>query len=386
MLQRPLSAASGCTQAHSAVLLRLPHNTVAIYGIRSVTQYFCCTGDRRVAGGAATERISARSRSIQLPIELLSPGVASPDPLRARHTAALIAMKLRVRGACPALASTVAFAYCDLAGAGPRALMALEPPAGCSMVATELDVEGLPAVSRAFATQHGRSAPLELVTFADSSGTPKQSLLLLLAPVPEEHQTAVAAAIFDFLKQPAGAHSAPAALASATLTERGGAAGPTSRLVVAAAMRFPASQAGPTVCAVAYNGAAAAGLPSLPPDTTVSDGMLASLLHFCRAGGLPTLALLAPGYRVRLPGSAVDDEAVAVRFHVFAVRSPGVVLTTRVAGGLPPCGERVHGAGLLLFAGRREATRQACGVAQHIRRSQRHVLVKGRHTLYGLAH
>ena len=144
-------------------------------------------------------------------------------------------------------------------------------------------------------------------------------------------------------------------------------------------MRFPASQAGPTVCAVAYNGAAAAGLPSLPPDTTVSDGMLASLLHFCRAGGLPTLALLAPGYRVRLPGSAVDDEAVAVRFHVFAVRSPGVVLTTRVAGGLPPCSERVHGAGLLLFAGRRKAARKAGGMAQHIRRSQRDVLVKRRH-------
>ena len=267
------------------------------------------------AGGAATERISARSRSIQLLAELRKP--ASHPLTRCVRGTSLprVGMKLRVRGACPALASTVAFAYCDLAGAGPRALMALEPPAGCSMVATELDVEGLPAVSRAFATQHGRSAPLELVTFADSSGAPKQSLLLLLAPVPEEHQTAVAAAIFDFLKQPAGAHSAPNALASAALTEPCGAAGPSSRLLVAAAMRFPASQAEPTVCAVAYNGAAAAGLPSLPPDTTVSDGMLASLLHFCRAGGLPTLALLAPGYRVRLPGSAVDDEAVAVRLQ-----------------------------------------------------------------------
>ena len=248
------------------------------------------------------------------------------------------------------------------------------------MVATELDVEGLPAVSRAFATQHGRSAPLELVTFADSSGKPHASLLLLLAPVPEEHQTAVAAAIFEFLKQPAGALSAPGALASAALTVPGRASGPTSRLVVTAAMRFPASQAEPTVCAVAFNGAAAAGLPSLPPDTTVSDGMLASLLHFCRAGGLPTLALLAPGYRVRLPGSAVDDEAVAVRCHCFLpVRSHGVALTTRVAGGLPPCSERVHGAGLLLFAGRRKAARKAGGMAQHIRRSQRDVLVKRRH-------
>ena len=288
-------------------------------------------------------------------------------------------MKLRVRGACPALASTVAFAYCDLAGAGPRALMALEPPAGCSMVATELDVEGLPAVSRAFATQHGRSAPLELVTFADSSGKPHASLLLLLAPVPEEHQTAVAAAIFEFLKQPAGAPSAPCSLASAALTMPGCAAGPTSRLVVTAAMRFPASQGEPTVCAVAFNGAAAAGLPSLPPDTTVSDGMLASLLHFCRAGGLPTLALLAPGYRVRLPGSAVDDEAVAVRWQcLLSVCSPGFALTTRAAGGLPPRGERVPGAGLLLFAGRRKTARQAGGMAQHIRRRQRHVLVTRR--------
>ena len=223
-------------------------------------------------------------------------------------------MKLHARGACPALASTVAFAFCDLAGAGPRALMSLEPPAGCSMAAAELDVEGLPAVSRAFATQHGRSAPLELITFADGSGKPHASLLLLLAPVPEEHQTAVAAAVYDFLKQAAGARpAAPRGRSRRSLNRR--ASGPTSRLVVAAAMRFPASQAEPTVRAVAFNGAPAAGLPGLPPDTTVSDGMLASLLHFCRAGGLPTLALLAPGYRVRLPGSAVDDEAVAVRWH-----------------------------------------------------------------------
>ena len=67
------------------------------------------------------------------------------------------------------------------------------------------------------------------------------------------------------------------------------------------------------MCAVALNGASAAGLPALPADTVLSDGLLASLLHFCRAGGTPTLALLAPGFRVRLPGSAVDDEAVAVR-------------------------------------------------------------------------
>ena len=92
-------------------------------------------------------------------------------------------------------------------------------------------------------------------------------------------------------------------------------------------MRFPASQAEPTVRAVAFNGAPAAGMPALPPDTTIPDGMLASLLHFCRAGGLPTLALLAPGYRVRLPGSAVDDEAVAVRLR----RSPATFLLSRYA-------------------------------------------------------
>lgn len=87
-------------------------------------------------------------------------------------------------------------------------------------------------------------------------------------------------------------------------------------------MRFPSSQAEPTVRAVAFHGAPAAGLPGLPPDTTVTDGMLASLLHFCRAGGMPTLALLAPGYRVRLPGSAVDDEAVAVRARRVRAGSP----------------------------------------------------------------
>lgn len=246
------------------------------------------------------------------PNHLLKPRLVPDAACAPRNQQVSRRMKLRTRGACPALASTVAFAFCDLAGAGPRALMALEPPAGCSMSAAELDVEGLPAVSRAFATQHGRSAPLELITFADGSGKPHASLLLLLAPVPEEHQTAVAAAVFDFLKQSAGARCC-VARAHAARAEPRRASGPTSRLVVAAAMRFPASQAEPTVRAVAFNGAPDAGLPGLPPDTTVSDGMLASLLHFCRAGGLPTLALLAPGFRVRLPGSAVDDEAVAVR-------------------------------------------------------------------------
>jgi hypothetical protein len=228
-------------------------------------------------------------------------------------------MKLVARGGVrPALAPTVAFAFCDLAGAGPRALMALEPPPGCTMSAAELDVEGLPGASRAFAAESARSAPVELITFADASGAPHTSLLLLLAPVPEAQQTAVAAAVFEFVTQAAhgaGTPGARAAVRTAALSLRARArAGAVSRFVVVAAMRFPSGQGDKDdVRAVALNGASAAGLPSLPADTLVSDGLLASLLHFCRAGGTPTLALLAPGFRVRLPGSAVDDEAVAVR-------------------------------------------------------------------------
>ncbi len=101
-------------------------------------------------------------------------------------------------------------------------------------------------------------------------------------------------------------------------------------------MRFPPTEKEADVRAVALGGASAAGLPSLPPDTAVPDGLLASMLHFCRAGGAPTLALLAPGYRVRLPGSAADDEAVAVR-RCAPVRRAETLLTRclRVARLLP---------------------------------------------------
>lgn len=118
-------------------------------------------------------------------------------------------MKLRARGSSrPALAPTVAVAFCDLAGAGPRALMALEPPAGCTMSATELDVEGLPSAERAFVTAQ-RTAPVELFTFSDADGTPRTSLLVLLAPVAEAHQTSVAAALYEFVSAPQQ-HGAPA--------------------------------------------------------------------------------------------------------------------------------------------------------------------------------
>jgi hypothetical protein len=124
-------------------------------------------------------------------------------------------MKLRARGgACPTLGASVAFAFCDLAGAGPRALLALEPPPGCSMRAVEVELEGLPGAARAFAVDPARTAPLELITFVDASGAARTSLLLLLAPVPEPHQTAVAAAVFEFLTQ-AAASALPATAASA---------------------------------------------------------------------------------------------------------------------------------------------------------------------------
>ena len=135
--------------------------------------------------------------------------------ISAPSCAAARTMKLVARGGGrPALAPTVAFAFCDLAGAGPRALMALEPPPGCTMSAAELDVEGLPDASRAFAAESARSAPVELITFTDASGAPHTSLLLLLAPVPEAQQTAVAAAVFEFVTQAAHGAGSPGARAA----------------------------------------------------------------------------------------------------------------------------------------------------------------------------
>ena len=194
------------------------------------------------------------------------------------------------------LASTVTVSWCDLAGAGVRACLALQPPPGCFVRALELELDGSSNVERAFAADTGRTSVAELITFSDAAGAPLSSLILLLAPFPEEQQTAVAAATFAFC------------------------AGPRT-LVLAGAMRMP-SESGPDVRSAAFHCAPPPGLLPLSTSTGLSDGFAAAWVQLCRASGQPSLLLLAPGYRVRLPGSAADDEAVAVACRLAAALAP----------------------------------------------------------------
>ncbi len=78
-------------------------------------------------------------------------------------------------------------------------------------------------------------------------------------------------------------------------------------MIIVAAMRFPALIDDGSVRALAFSGAKSGGRPGCPPDTLLADGFLAGLLHFCRAAGTPTLALLVPGYKARGAG---DNDAL----------------------------------------------------------------------------
>lgn len=185
-------------------------------------------------------------------------------------------MQLRVSGDV-ALGQTLAIAWRDLAGAGLRALSALEPGEGCSASSLDVEIDGL----------SGAEPKAQLVNFVcDADGCVRTSLLLLLASPSEEEQTSLAAAVHEF-------------------------ASPCGRVVLLAAMRFPAVlDCDDGVRALVFNGASSNRRPGFPADTVVPDGLLAALLHFSRAGGTPTLALLAPGFRTRCVTG--DAEALEV--------------------------------------------------------------------------
>jgi hypothetical protein len=158
------------------------------------------------------------------------------------------------------LGNVCVLAYDDVAGgASLQALQALEAPGGCSVQARELALDGW-------------ASPVRLLRWVELGGATRASLLLLpAAEAGRETQAAAAALRF---------------------------AAAASRLVLAAAMRFPAllDDAG-TVRALAFNGASSRKRPGFPATAPVPCGVLAALLHLSRAAGTPTLALLAPAHR-----------------------------------------------------------------------------------------
>jgi hypothetical protein len=180
------------------------------------------------------------------------------------------------------LGETCALAYAgDIAcGAGVAALLSLLPPDGCTASSADISVPGVPGVVRR-------------VSFLLPGGSVRSTLLLVLSTVCEADHTAVAYALYSF------------------------AAG-TPLLVIAAAMRVPAllDDAG-TVRALAFNGASSSKRPGFPAETPVPCGFLAALLHFCRSGGKPTLALMAPAHRAR--SSADADASECARTLAVAV-------------------------------------------------------------------
>ena len=173
-------------------------------------------------------------------------------------------MRLRTTsGEAAAVGPLAACAWPDVAGAGLRALAALEPSEGCTTTTVDLTADDL--------TGDGPHA--RLVNFSSADGSLVSSVLLFLVPVDEAQTTDAAAAMHAFLT------------ASATTT-----------LIPVAATRFPlaAQDDSGLVRAITLNGAQHKR-PGFPPDMQLLDGVLAALLHLCRAAGTPTVALLAEG-------------------------------------------------------------------------------------------
>jgi hypothetical protein len=187
-------------------------------------------------------------------------------------------MRLRTTsGEAAAIGPLAACAWPDVAGAGLAALASLEPAERCTSTAVDLIADGLTGA-------HTRGPHARLVNFSNCvDGTLVSSALLFLVPVDEAQTTDAAAAMHAFLT------------ASATP--------PT--LVPVAATRFPLAVQDDSglVRAITLNGASHKR-PGFPPDMQLLDGVLAALLHLCRAAGTPTVALLAEG-----TAQATEDDA-----------------------------------------------------------------------------
>ena len=176
-------------------------------------------------------------------------------------------MRLRTTsGVAVAVGPLAACAWPDVAGAGLRALAALEPAEGCTSTAVDLTADGL----------SGDGPHARLVNFSGADGNVVSSSLLFTVPVDEAHTTDAAAAVHAFLTASA-------------------ATPPT--LVLVAATRFPRAVQDDSglVRAITLNGASSHKRPGFPPDMPLLDGVLAGLLHVCQAAGTPTVALLAEG-------------------------------------------------------------------------------------------
>lgn len=175
-----------------------------------------------------------------------------------------------------------ACAWPDVCGAGLRALAALEPAEGSTCSSCELIADGVDAKG-----PHAR-----LINFLDAGAGVRASLLLFLLPTDQAHHTEAAAALHSFLF--AGSQTPPT-------------------VVPVAAIRFSPSVRDNSglVRAIALNGAPSHKRPGIPEDAPLQDGVLAGMIHICRASGTPTLALLAQGF-ARQPEEDVQDVARAL--------------------------------------------------------------------------
>lgn len=186
-------------------------------------------------------------------------------------------------GAQHVIGPVAACAWPDVCGAGLRALASLEPADGCSSSTQELVADGVgDSVSPQIAAR--------LVNFSDANGVVRSSLLLFHLAVSEAQHTEAAAALHSFLLS--GSQKA-------------------ATIVPVAAMRFPASVRDDSVMvrAIAFHGGQSNKRPGFPEDTPLQDGILAGLLHLCRAAGTPTLALLAQGF----PRQSEEDACEVAR-------------------------------------------------------------------------
>ncbi|KAK9819902.1 hypothetical protein WJX72_003809 [[Myrmecia] bisecta] len=231
------------------------------------------------------------------------------------------------------LGSQVVIGTCDIAGAGARALLALQAPASSNLVRTVHTLqwggaEKCRAVYKRPSTASTGSAdsdaPLLLVNYGRLAHAPLVSLLVVNTPAASGQDPALAHALLQYIQSHAAASATP------------------KPVLLACALRMAgADSKGAFPYVLALNAAeppqALGGLQPLPGSTRVLDGLLAALIHCIHATGQPAVCLVVPGYKPSRANVEIDPLLpVTSRLGQHVAAALGLVYDEAIAGQLMP--------------------------------------------------
>mmetsp|Transcript_28578 Transcript_28578/g.54601 ORF Transcript_28578/g.54601 Transcript_28578/m.54601 type:complete len:250 (-) Transcript_28578:76-825(-) len=200
------------------------------------------------------------------------------------------------------VATKIALGFCDVCASGARALLGIQAPEGGRKQVWALDYDPLKEICLHPSTDFSEQRPVQLVTLFDAANTPVCTLLVVLGGVPATHEAQFAHDVFEFLNRHAGEKSL--------------------QWVVVAAMRLSDGDhlAEVPVYHVPMNNSACSSpeWKSLASTTKVPDGMIAALMHCCRAREETASFLLVPGHLLLSVANAESEQVLQLTYQLGA--------------------------------------------------------------------